>query len=307
MVAFLGGFIVVHRRALRLGRALWVLPMAVAVSWLANVARVVVLVLIGAHVSPDIAVGGFHSKAGWLLFCVLAFGFVVAMRRTPSLWREAAEGKALEPLTEDSAPYLLPLLALLATALVTGLFSTGLDELYGARVAVVGVVLWAYRGSYVRSFTRPGLESIAIGVIVFVIWIALVPRRDPDGVNAASAALAQLGGLGAAAWIVLRIVGSVSIVPLAEELAFRGYLLRRMSGSDFGAVPYETFRLAPFVGSSLAFGLLHSELVAGTLAGMAYALAVQRRGRLTDAIVAHAITNALIAVDVLVNDAWALW
>ena len=40
---------------------------------------------------------------------------------------------------------------------------------------------------------------------------------------------------------------------------------------------------------------------------MAYALAYHRRGELTDAIVAHGVTNGLIAALVLANGTWSLW
>jgi uncharacterized membrane protein (UPF0136 family) len=47
--------------------------------------------------------------------------------------------------------------------------------------------------------------------------------------------------------------------------------------------------------------------LAGTVAGMFYAWALYRRGRVGDAIIAHATTNALIAADVLILGNWSLW
>jgi membrane protease YdiL (CAAX protease family) len=47
--------------------------------------------------------------------------------------------------------------------------------------------------------------------------------------------------------------------------------------------------------------------LAGTFAGLAYALAVYRRGRLADAIAAHATTNALLAAWVVGYQRWDLW
>jgi membrane protease YdiL (CAAX protease family) len=55
------------------------------------------------------------------------------------------------------------------------------------------------------------------------------------------------------------------------------------------------------------FGALHGRWIAGTLAGMLYALAVYRRGELADAVLAHTTSNALIAVYVLVTASWSLW
>jgi membrane protease YdiL (CAAX protease family) len=59
--------------------------------------------------------------------------------------------------------------------------------------------------------------------------------------------------------------------------------------------------------SSAAFGLLHERWFAATLCGGLYALAAWRTGRLRDAVVAHAVTNALIAAVVLASGRWGLW
>jgi membrane protease YdiL (CAAX protease family) len=47
--------------------------------------------------------------------------------------------------------------------------------------------------------------------------------------------------------------------------------------------------------------------LAGTLAGMIYAFAMMRRGRIGEAAAAHAFTNALLAIYVLVTGDWQLW
>jgi membrane protease YdiL (CAAX protease family) len=60
--------------------------------------------------------------------------------------------------------------------------------------------------------------------------------------------------------------------------------------------------------SSLAFGLLHGAAwLAGSAAGLVYALAQRARGRTADAVVAHGLTNLLIALDVLVRGNYGLW
>src|SRR5262249_2033474 len=67
------------------------------------------------------------------------------------------------------------------------------------------------------------------------------------------------------------------------------------------------FTWLSFLASSAAFGALHGRWLAGTLAGMLYALAVYRRGQLADAVLAHATTNALLAAYVLATGSWGLW
>ena len=77
-----------------------------------------------------------------------------------------------------------------------------------------------------------------------------------------------------------------------------------LTRSDLATV---RFTWLSFVVSSLLVGALHGRWLAGTVAGMFYAWAMYRRGRVEDAILAHTITNALIAVDVLILGQWELW
>jgi CAAX prenyl protease-like protein len=111
----------------------------------------------------------------------------------------------------------------------------------------------------------------------------------------------------AVAWISFRVIGSVLIASIAEELAFRGYLVRKLVAKDFESVPPGHFTWFSFIASSVLFGLLHQRLLAGTLAGAGFALALYRRGYLSDAVLAHMTSNALIAVAVLYTGYWSLW
>jgi CAAX prenyl protease-like protein len=103
------------------------------------------------------------------------------------------------------------------------------------------------------------------------------------------------------------VLGSTVTVPIIEELAFRGFLLRRLIARDFTKVPYDMLRWPAVLVSSLAFAAVHQQWVAGFVAGVSYAYAQSRRGLLTDAIIAHSVTNALIAVQVLLAAHWSLW
>jgi CAAX prenyl protease-like protein len=107
---------------------------------------------------------------------------------------------------------------------------------------------------------------------------------------------------------VARTAGYVVAVPLAEELAFRGFLRRWIVRHDFDRVPMGTFTWGSFIASSLLFGALHGSFwLAGTLAGMSFALAVYRRGTLVDAVQAHATTNGLLALYAFTTGQWHLW
>jgi CAAX prenyl protease-like protein len=121
------------------------------------------------------------------------------------------------------------------------------------------------------------------------------------------AGLAEMGKRTASVWICFRLAGSVLLVPIAEELAFRGYLIRRLTSRDFETLALTPVAVFPALVSSVGFGLLHGRWLAGTIAGLAYAFSLHRRGELSDPIAAHMTTNALIAVAVLGAGAWRLW
>jgi len=143
---------------------------------------------------------------------------------------------------------------------------------------------------------------------MFGAWV-LLGRGASGGAaeDGIERALVALPPSWAAVWLGWRILGTVVTVPLAEELAFRGYLLRRLVAHEFEAVAARRFSWVGLLVSSLAFGALHGRLLAGTLAGMCYALAYRRRGELADAVVAHATTNAALAVWVMTVGSWSDW
>ncbi|MGE0709221.1 MAG: exosortase E/protease, VPEID-CTERM system [Planctomycetota bacterium] len=309
MAVFVSTFLYWRRAAMRFPAALLLLPLALAASWLANVLRITALIVVGARLSPELALGGFHAKAGWVLFCALALGVVTVARRSSAL------SVLPEPEVETwnpTAAYLSPLMALIAVALCTGLFvGEGVDPLYALRLVAAAAALWVFRAPILGTLgdLRPlwSWEACGVGALVFAVWMApellhpLGPRDVyPQGLSSLSAG-------GEVGWLLLRALGLVVVVPVVEELAFRGFLLRWLSDrEDFTRVPFGAFSWPALLLSSLAFGALHEKWVAGILAGLAYGLVLRRRGRLGDAVLAHAVTNALLGLTVLWTCRWSL-
>ena len=195
---------------------------------------------------------------------------------------------------------------MLAFTLLSGAFTAGFDWLYPLKVIGTGAALWFFWRVYDFRDHAAAITPIAIGAVVFLIWLLLVPLPVEKTAEMA-ATLAAAPPLAVAAWLVFRCLGSAVVVPLAEELAFRGYLLNRLSGRDpavSGGVP---FTWLSFLLSSVLFGVFHGAWLAGTVAGMAYALARYRRGAVGDAVVAHMTTNLLLSGYVLVTGQWGYW
>ena len=305
IMVMLGFYLFSFRKSLRFPNALLLLPIGIVLIWIANSFRIAALIAVGTWISPEVAEGGFHSAAGWLMFCIITLGLVAVSRQ--SGWFAIDQGHSKGSFRTPEGAYLLPLLFLIATGLVSVLFSTDFDYLYPLRVVTPLIPLWLF-GSYYKDLRWSwSWTPILLGFVVFVLWVALEPPPDPETADAIPNALAQMPGAMAAFWLIARVLGSVLVVPVAEELAFRGYLLRRLIDADFTAVSPKQFTAISFLISSAAFGMLHGRWFAGILAGMIYAAAQFRRGEISDAIVAHAVTNGLLAAYVLIFDHWTFW
>jgi CAAX prenyl protease-like protein len=186
--------------------------------------------------------------------------------------------------------------------------SGSFEPLYSLRLFAALAAVWLFRRSYLGIDWKVSWFAPLAGVVVFVLWIAFDRLWNAGAGGQAPPELLNTPPAAQTLWIVLRTMTAVVAVPVAEELAFRGFLLRRFISAHFEEVSFQAFTWLALFGSSLIFGLLHGQRwLAGTVAGVVYALALLRRGRLGDAVLAHAVTNALLAGYVLAFHRWDLW
>ncbi len=298
ILVFLTIYMVVRRRELRFPGALVMLPLAAGLSYVGNGVRLACLLLLGAYVSPEVALEAFHSRGGWIAFVFLGFGFLAVVEKFKLFHR--SRGQAHE---FPSLPFLAPLALQLFLTLLFAAFVSEVDVLYPVRSLLVAGLLLGFARRYARLglWSAPDFRTLPLGVLVYVLWIGLVPVGEADDPRH------HLPENIAAIWLLARLIGSVFLVPVVEELAFRGYLLRRLQAEDFTAVRFDSLPLKAVAVSSLAFGLLHQAWFAGLVAGVAFAYAGTFRNRLSDAVVAHAVANLCVAVHVVVFQRWDLW
>lgn len=300
----------------RFPRALILIPAGVVIMYLLNAVRITSLILIGDAGATRIALGGFHSQAGWIAFNGVALAFSLAARRLPWLTTTGqtttGQPRIAEPSEESAdnpaATYLLPFLSILAVGMVTGAVTGDFHWLYPLRFLAAAGALWFLRKRYAAVDWSFGWFGPAMGIFAFVIWLAMDALLNTRAHDAMPEALAATTPAIRSTWISFRILAAVITVPIAEELAFRGYLIRRFLSDDIEALPPQSFTWLSLGITSIAFGILHGNLwFAGILAGLLYAWALLRRGKLGEAIVAHATTNALLAAYVLLFHKWHLW
>ncbi len=297
------------RREYRFPAALILIPIAMTLTFALNSVRIAALILIGDHGFPGVAIGGFHSMAGWIAFSGVALGVSLVAPRIGWLRTAQADNQPVSQQTfsNPAVPFLLPFAAVLAAGMVSMAAAAQFEWLYPLRFLAALAAFWYCRRDYVSiPRWRPGWFPVLAGAVVFVVWIAFDRSSHSD--NGMAAGLASMPAPARITWLSLRTLAAIGTVPLAEELAFRGFLLRRLVSPEFESVDFRCWSYVAISVSSLAFGLLHGDRwIVATLAGAMYAVAMVRGRNLWDAFVAHAVTNTMLATWVLVGSKWYYW
>jgi exosortase E/protease (VPEID-CTERM system) len=324
------------RKETRFPQALLLIPCALACSWLLNIVRLCALILLmNSDGSADVR-NGLHATAGWISFTAIALGFSLATQKLSwtrkslalagSTADEQSQGRtgsaagATEDLGEEQGEspairaYLVPFLAILAASFVSKAASGDFEWLYPLRFVVGAIVLWFFRAELKKLNWRFGWMAPLAGVAVFVVWIAPSWWTHQRAASPLGPALSALSPTARWAWIAIRVAAAVITVPIAEELAFRGYLARRFISQEFDGVSFSSLTLLPMAFSSVVFGVMHMQgpgdwghLMVGSLAGLAFVAVLRWKGRMGDAVAAHAICNLLLAAWVLGTGDWAQW
>ena len=224
--------------------------------------------------------------------------------------------------TPQEKAYVGPFFGFLAVMLL-GLVVGGLFEGHGhwwaaetrywvlpLQTLVGGALLVRYWRHYQLRLPARAWIAVLIGVIALVVWIApqqwlhAAPRTD--GFNPEF--------FGASGWPYVLNVGCrflrlVIIVPLLEEIFWRGFLLRYLIDDDFTDVPVGAFSWKSFGIVTAGFCLEHSfpDWPAAILTGALFNLVAYRTRSLSACVLTHAVTNLLLGIYVMRTGQWGFW
>jgi CAAX prenyl protease-like protein len=106
---------------------------------------------------------------------------------------------------------------------------------------------------------------------------------------------------------VLRLLGLAVVVPIAEEIFWRSFLLRWLERPSFLELAPAAVGIRALAISSVLFALEHNQWLAGLIAGFVYGWIYVRSGKLWVAVIAHAVTNAALGAYVLLTGDWRFW
>lgn len=185
------------------------------------------------------------------------------------------------------------------------------------RVAALVGALWYFSRDIISSMrVEHLLASSALGVLVFVLWIA------PDLLfadwrahwlfqNAVTGTIKTTippDELADPLVMALRFARAALIVPVLEELFWRGWLPRWLVNPDWQKVQLGTYNTLAFVGTAVLFASEHGPYwEVGLACGLIYNWWMWRTKSLGDLVLVHAITNACLSAYVIASGRYEYW
>jgi CAAX prenyl protease-like protein len=230
------------------------------------------------------------------------------------------ESKTSEPAPwwrRDDVAYVAPMLVFLAFTQLGASYKHLYPATYIAKVVIVPLLLCFYWRHYTRIRWDHWWLGVIVGVVGIFQWVGMQlwlqnnigyfkPPKPEDVFNPFAAFASP-----AAAWafVAVRMIGAVLIVPVMEELFWRDFLWREIiSPNDFKLAEVGEFEWPAFLIVAGAFALVHGNwwLTSIVWAMMVGGLLVYTKS-LGACIIAHAVTNLLLALYVLKWQDWAFW
>lgn len=171
-----------------------------------------------------------------------------------------------------------------------------------------GLLAWFWSSYTFWPLQQVGF-TLAVAVLVLVIWIlpqellGFEPRLkgfDPGVFQDPVAYWINLG---------LRFARLVIVVPLLEEIFWRGWLLRYLIDERIENVPFGSFSWFSFGGVTLCFGLAHlgPDFIPALITGGLYNWVAYRTRSLGCCVLAHTITNLLLGFYIMRTGQWGFW
>jgi CAAX prenyl protease-like protein len=212
-----------------------------------------------------------------------------------------------------AVPWVLPFLTFIGLLAIQPVLSVPAWLRFSlSMVAILAVSRVPLRGGP----SKP-LLSILVGIAVFVLWAApdaIAPWWHHTMVFDNPIVGHPAGNTPPAlkhdpAFLLFRVAISVVAVPILEELFWRGWLMRWIVDSkNFERVPLGTYAPAAFWLVAILFACEHGSFWdVGLAAGIVYNWWMIRTRNLWDCILAHAVTNGILAVYVIGAGQWQYW
>lgn len=154
---------------------------------------------------------------------------------------------------------------------------------------------------------REATYAAGAGVGVFALWIMLDEPWMRIGLPVF--VFRPVNAHGELMWSLLLTywLATMTLLPLAQELFWRSFLMRRLQAPAFEAVAVQDVGVRAVVISSMLCMLTHPLWLAGLFCAVVSAWLYIRSGKLWLPVIAHGVTNGLFGAWVVLNGTWAYW
>ena len=213
--------------------------------------------------------------------------------------------------------YVAPFLAFVALMAIERLLGLPPQVAYPVRCLVVAAILIVWSRTVIPLRPSAPLASVAVGAVVFLVWIGPGLLFGPayrhswifeNGLTGKAISSLPPGLQFMASFLIARTIGSVVLVPILEELFWRGWLMRWIAAKDWLKEPIGRYVPRAFWIVALLFASEHGPFwEVGLAAGIIYNWWLIRTRNLADCILAHAVTNGLLAAWVIGWGQWQYW
>ena len=183
------------------------------------------------------------------------------------------------------------------------------------RDAIVVAAIFGFSRHILPTRAPNWAPSIALGLAVCLLWIApdsLIPgwrshaifQNSVTGKVATSIRPEELTPL----MLALRTVRAALLVPVLEELFWRGWLPRWIQSSKIDRIPLGQYTPLAFWATAVLFAVEHGPFwEVGLISGVIYNLWMRRTRSLGDLVLTHAVTNLALSAYVIATGRWSFW
>ncbi len=290
-------YIVISRKVLKFPLSLLLIPIAILLAIICNIFRIVILLVLGDLISPELAINGFHSVAGWIMAALVTSLIIFVFSNCGIFYNSSTKViNQDQPQKSDgelATAILIPFVGLLLFSLSSSLFPEDSVFLYPARTLLSGLLVAYFWKRYQLTLPKKWIEPIAVGLLITIIWVLLDNNTASESyffsINTESLALYSV-----ILWSLFRIIGFCFITPIIEELVFRTYILTRLSSHPLKNTQKIALYVPALIGNALIFGLIHEAYIAGFIAGLLLTLVRYRSRSIAEPILAHGSANIFL-------------
>src|SRR4051794_13406430 len=155
---------------------------------------------------------------------------------------------SLDTNQRATVAYVAPFLAFVGLMALERITPLPPQWLYPLRFLIVATVIATISWPYLSLRPKAPLASIAIGLLVFVVWVApdllfgyrhhWLFENSVTGVASSSFSPHLKKNV---VFMAIRFAGSALLVPILEELFWRGWMMRWLVDTHFLKVPLGTY------------------------------------------------------------------